>query len=63
MCQIEVCDGADPAIFVSPIAERAFDWLGLALGLFLSWPLVFVAGVIRRRQKRGAREAVALRQI
>jgi hypothetical protein len=25
MCQIEVGDGADPAIFVAPIAELAFD--------------------------------------
>jgi len=25
MCQIEVGDGPDPAIFVTPIAELAFD--------------------------------------
>jgi hypothetical protein len=25
MCQVEVGDGADPAIFVSPIVELAFD--------------------------------------
>ncbi|WP_051592527.1 hypothetical protein [Methylosinus sp. sav-2] len=25
MCQVDVGDGADPAIFVAPIAEPAFD--------------------------------------
>ncbi|WP_400771178.1 PepSY-associated TM helix domain-containing protein [Methylosinus sporium] len=42
-----------------------FGWPGrIAVFLFgLSWPLIFVTGIIRWRQKRLARDAVALRRI